>query len=280
MNKISAVDRAIRRTACVFAVVLLVALVPAPAQANIFGPDDRNVVTSANRQAFASNSIAQINYRRHDMNWKCTGYIYGEKGGRIYIATAGHCIFSPSNYRGVYFGRGSTSPTLPYPRCDVVRSFRHPMFSSSQTNFDVGALELDCGLANPPGPPQAQNIFEIQNGNLSSFREGINRGYVRFASQSPPGGLINDQVGMMGLISPVGTGSGNSSATLVRHYADTVEGHSGGPLFRYSTNLGGLFNSCTGRPACSVGIHVRGGLDSNEAIRFHPPVRSWLKGLL
>ncbi|MEH1017003.1 trypsin-like serine protease [Micromonospora sp. CPCC 206060] len=117
----------------------------APGISAVFGPDDRVPVTPTT--AFPASATVLLTFT----GGRCSGFMISERT----VATAGHCVHTGAGgtwRTNVVAYPGHNGTTAPYGSCAATRLLAVAGWtSSSNPDYDYGAVQLNCGIGNATG---------------------------------------------------------------------------------------------------------------------------------
>ena len=200
---------------------------------SVIGTDGRTRVTSTT--TFPYRAIVHIS----SSIGGCTGWMISART----VATAGHCIHNGSWATNVVVAPGRNGTSYPYGTCKGTNLYSVSGWTSSKsTNYDYGAIRLDCTIGNTTG----WIGFRYTTASLTGVAENIS-GY--------PGDKTTgtqwqhaDQIR-------------NSLTYKLEYQNDTYGGQSGSPVYQAS------HSACSGGP-CAIAIHTNGGSTYNRGTRI------------
>lgn len=204
---------------------------------SIIGSDSRYQIGGTT--TFPYRAIVQITFNQGAGSYMCTGWMIGNNT----VATAGHCVFDngawASNVR-VYPGRNGNS--TPYGSCTARTLYSVTGWTQSKdTNYDYGAIKLNCTVGNSTGWFGFRWTSSSMNGQ-ASYLSGY-PGDKSYGTQW----RADDSIRL--------------SYTRLLYYAnDTYGGMSGAPVW----------NSNSGCNTCGISIHTNGtdGTSYNHGTRI------------
>lgn len=114
---------------------------------SVIGADGRYQVTATT--SFPYRAIARITFTSGGSTYGCTGWMFGPD----LLVTAGHCVYDngawSTNVR-VYPGQNGAS--TPYGSCGYRRLYSVVGWTQNRdTNYDYGAVKLNCTIGNSTG---------------------------------------------------------------------------------------------------------------------------------
>lgn len=221
---------------------------------SIIGSDDRYASNPSNWWP-ASSTVFFTRTVGGNVNRWCTGWLIGANT----VITAGHCVHTTGGSSGSWYSAsemtawpGRYGGNTPYGSCSVNQIYSVAGWSNSgDSNYDYGAMKLNCTVGNTTGTFGFMWTSASQNGTAT-----YNRGYGEdkgFGEQW----ASYDQIRVT-----------QDRKLFYQH--DTTGGNSGGPVYTYS-------NSACGGP-CGVAVHTYGtgggepGASNNSGTRIVEPV--------
>lgn len=200
---------------------------------SVIGTDGRTRVTDTT--VFPYRAIVHIS----SSIGGCTGWMISSRT----VATAGHCIHNGSWATNVVVAPGRNGSSYPYGTCTAASLHSVSGWTSSKdTNYDYGAIRLNCSVGNTTG----WIGFRWTSSSLTGVAENIS-GY--------PGDKTTgtqwqhaDQIR-------------NTLTYKLEYQNDTYGGQSGSPVYQAS------HSACSGGP-CAIAIHTNGGSTYNRGTRI------------
>lgn len=167
----------------------------------------------------------------------CTGWMISSRT----VATAGHCIHNGSWATNVKVYPGRNGSSLPYGSCNGVSLKSVTGWTVNRnTNYDYGAIQLDCSVGNTTG----YFGFRYTSSSLNGTAETISGypGDKTYGTQWKH----SDQIR-------------NTYTYKLEYQNDTYGGQSGSPVYH-------SYSGCSS--ACSIAIHTNGGSTYNRGTRI------------
>lgn len=200
---------------------------------SVIGTDGRTQVT--NTTAFPYRAIVHIS----SSIGGCTGWMISART----VATAGHCIHNGSWATNVVVSPGRNGSSYPYGSCRGTNLYSVSGWTTNRdTNYDYGAIQLDCTIGNTTG----WIGFRYTSSSLTGTAENIS-GYP---GDKPSGTQWQhaDQIR-------------NTLTYKLEYQNDTYGGQSGSPVYQAS------HSACSNGP-CAIAIHTNGGSTYNRGTRI------------
>lgn len=224
----------------------------------IIGQDLRT--RNTNTKGYPSRTVVYISYKRAGTLESCTGFMYDVD----MVATAGHCVhlLDEWNTDFVVFPGRNGALDIPFGSCKAIKAYTVLGWSEDMnTDYDYGALKLDCAIGETTGWYGLQARTDSLNGV-----DVVHRGYP--GDKQPPmtHWFVPDKIR-------------GSEPREFRYTFATAYGQSGGPIY---------INGCGTAAAsyCAIGLHSHESPDSapskyNAGTRIIPEVFdnyvAWMK---
>ena len=213
---------------------------PLLSPSTVHGVDNRSQVTTTD--VYPYRAIVHIS----SSIGGCTGWLNGPRT----VITAGHCVFGANGWAtNVVVTPGKNGQSAPYGTSGAHRLFSVKGWtSSSNTNYDYGAIQLDVPFGNTVG----YFGYRWTSANLKNTVVSI----TGYPGDKPFGTMW--------------TASGKliNGTYKLTYDIDTAPGQSGAPVYQAS------FPACG---VCSVAIHTNGGSSLNSGTRIRQAVFNNLK---
>jgi glutamyl endopeptidase len=216
---------------------------PGDTNETIFPPDTRVRVNPTT--GYPARATALILFKQGGSNFRCTGWFISRRT----IATAGHCVHAGkggSFSTDVRVYPGANGNLAPFGFCRASRLFTVSGWtSSSDTNFDYGAIQLNCTVGSRTG------WYGFRNASNLLRQTTLIQGY--------PGDKPLTQWRSQDVVR-------SQSARKIFYRNDTIGGMSGSPVYNFSSLCGGVSGPC------AFAIHTTGGSSLNGGTRLVTPV--------
>ncbi|BBE72132.1 extracellular metalloprotease precursor [Pleomorphomonas sp. SM30] len=224
------------------------------APGSVIGSDGRTQITATT--TFPYRAIVEILFKQTAGGgyYGCTGWMIGKDT----LATAGHCVHKGSGGSAGFYDRttyiltpGRNAATKPYGTCKARRLYTVAGWANSNdTNYDYGAIKLDCTVGTKTG----WFGFYWQSASLTGSPATV----TGYPCDKPSGTMW--------------TMSGTVASTQTRkitYTMDTYGCQSGSPVWRVHPSYG----------RAAMAIHTNGGSSSNSGTRLTEAavanLRSW-----